>query len=175
MKIYKNKSPFHHFKLTTEKISSYATRNVDGTRRSKLNTSISKNTFLPSAIIEQNKLNPTIGNAGSAGIFKSNILRFTKPTPRSFFNCYIHKGIRLMTRLCLELSHLLEHKFNDNFQNCINPLCSCSIDIESTSHFFLHCPLFNYKRISLQSILSKTDCKLIESKESSFKSTTIGN
>ena len=103
------------------------------------------------------------------------MLRFTKPTPRSFFKCYIHNGITLMTRLCLELSHLLEHKFNDNFQNCINPLCSCSIDIESTSHFFLHCPLFNYKRISLQSILSKTDCKLTESKESSFKNTTIGN
>ena len=48
-----------------------------------------------------------------------------------------------MTRLCLGLSRLPEHKFNHNFQNCINPLCSCGTDIEATSHLFLHCPLFD--------------------------------
>ena len=42
-----------------------------------------------------------------------------------------------MTQLRLGLSHLREHKLNHNFQNCINPLCSCRMDIESTSHFFL--------------------------------------
>ena len=38
-----------------------------------------------------------------------------------------------MTPLRLGLSHLREHKFNHNFQNCINPLCGCGLDIESTS------------------------------------------
>ena len=28
------------------------------------------------------------------------------------------------------LSRLRKHKFNHNFQNCINPLCSCGMDIE---------------------------------------------
>ena len=65
-----------------------------------------KNTFFPSAIIEWNKLDPAIRNAESLGIFKSNILKFFRPTPRSFFNCYNHKGIRLMTRLRLGLSRL---------------------------------------------------------------------
>ena len=65
-------------------------------------------------------------------------------------------------------SHLREQnfqnfqKFNQNFQNCINPHCSCSMDIESTSHLFLHCPLFDDKRITLLSTASKTDCKLTE-------------
>ena len=45
-----------------------------------------------------------------------------------------------MTRLRLGLSHLREHKLNHSFQNCINPLCSCGMDIESASHFFLRCP-----------------------------------
>ena len=121
-----------------------------------------KNAFFPSAIIEWNKLDPAIWNAESLGIFKSNILKFIRPTPRGFFNCYNHKGIRLMTQLRLELSHLLEHKFYHNFQNCINPLCSCGMDIESTSHFFLLCPLFGDKRITLLSTLNKIDCKLIE-------------
>ena len=49
----------------------------------KLNN-LFKNTFFPSAIIELNKLDPTIRNAESFGIFKSNILRFIRPTPKSF-------------------------------------------------------------------------------------------
>ena len=78
-----------------------------------------------------------------------------------------------MTRLRLGLSHLREHKFNHNFQNCINPLCSCGMDIESTSHFFLHCPLFDDKRITLLSTLNKIDCKLIETNESSLIETLL--
>ena len=41
------------------------------------------------------------------------------------------------------MSHLCEHKFKQNFQDCLNPICSCGLDIESTSHFLLHCPTFN--------------------------------
>ena len=98
--------------------------------RLKSNITFLKNTFFPSAIIEWNKLDPTIRNAESFDIFKSNILKFIRHAPRSFFNCYNHKGIRPMTRLRLGLSHLREHKFNHNFQNCINPICSCGMDIE---------------------------------------------
>ena len=123
-----------------------------------------------------NKLDPTIRNTGSFGIFKSNILKFIRPTPRSFFNCYNHKGIRLMTRLCLGLSHLCEHKFIHNFQNCVNLLCSCCMNIESTSHFLLHCSLFDDKRITLLSTLNKIDCRLIETNESSLiKRLLFGN
>ena len=129
---------------------SYAMRNVDCIPLIKIKHNFFKNIFLSSAIIE------------SLGIFKSNILKLFRPTPTSFFNCYNHKGIRLMTRLCLGLSRLREHKFNHNFQNCINPLSICAMDIESTSHFFVHCPLFDDKTITLLSILNKVGCKLIE-------------
>ena len=73
-----------------------------------------------------------------------------------------------MTRLRLGLSHLRKHKLNHSFQNYINPLCSCGMDIESASHFFLRRPLFDDKRITLLSTLNKTDCKLIETNESSL-------
>ena len=62
-----------------------------------------------------------------------------------------------MTRLCLELNYLWENKVNTNFQNCINYLCSSGIDIELTSHFFLHCLLFDDKRITLLISLNKID------------------
>ena len=81
-----------------------------------------------------------------------------------------------MTRLCLGLSRLRKHKFNHNIQNCINPLCSCAMDIESTSHFFIHCPLFDDKTITLLSTRNKIDCKLIEKNESSLiKTLLFGN
>ena len=51
-------------------------------------------------------------------------------------------AIRLLTRLRLGLSHLNEHKFRHNFADCVNPLCSCSIEPETTLHFFLHCHNF---------------------------------
>ena len=109
-KIYKSKSPFYQFNLIPEKTSSYATKNADCIPLIKIKHNFFKNTFFPSAIIEWNKLDPTIQNAESFGIFKSHILKFIRPTPRSFFNCYNHKRIGLMTRLCLGLSHLREHK-----------------------------------------------------------------
>ena len=130
-------------------------------------------TFSKTLSSQLKSLNGTIWNAESFGIFKSNILKFIRPTLRNLFNCYNHGGIRLMTPLRLGLSHLREHKFNHNFQNCINPLCGCGLDIESTSHFFLHCPLFDDNRITLLSNLSKIDCNLIETNESSLTETLL--
>ena len=163
------------FNLIPVKTSSHATRNVDGIPLIKIKLSFFKNTFFPSPIIEWNKPGPTIWNVESFRIFKSNILKFIRQTSRSSFSCYNHKRIQLMTRLCLGLSNLREHKFSHNSQNCINPLSllSCGMDIESTSHFFLHFPLFNDKRITFVSILNKTDCKLIETNESSLIETLL--
>ena len=74
-------------------------RNVDGFPLVKIKRNFFKNAFFPSAMIEWNKLDSTIRNAESFGIFKSNIVKFIRPTPRIAFNCYNHKGIRLMIRL----------------------------------------------------------------------------
>ena len=41
------------------------------------------------------------------------------------------------------------------------------------SHFFVHCPLFKDKRITLLSTLNKIDCKLIETSESSLIETLL--
>ena len=40
------------------------------------------------------------------------------------------------------LSHLNKHKSKHIFQDCVNPLCSCSLKNESLSHFCLHCHRF---------------------------------
>ena len=99
-------------------------------------------------------------------VFKLFLLKFVRPVANSVFdNPY---DLKLLTRLRLGLSHLRYHKFRHNFQDCINPLCACGLEIETTTHFLLHCPLFQSARQSLlinireidESILKKQD-KLI--------------
>ena len=60
------------------------------------------------------------------------------------------------------MNHLREHKCKHNFEDCLNPICSCGLDIEPTSHFLLHCPTFNDERYTLLNTLNNVDCKLLE-------------
>ena len=85
-----------------------------------------------------------------------------RPTANSVYNCHNPKEIKLITRLSLGLSHLREHKFKYNFQESLNPLCNCGHGIESTTHFFLHCPLFTNERYTLLSTLSSIDCTMLK-------------
>ena len=66
-----------------------------------------------------------------------------------------------------------QHKFKHNFQDCLNPICSCGLDIESTSHFLLHCPTFNDERYTLLSTLNNIDRKLLELTKSSLPQTLL--
>ena len=71
-------------------------------------------------------------------------------------------------------SLLREHKFKYNFQSYINPpICSCGSGIELTSHFLLHCPIFNDKRHNLLSTLNNIDCKILESTDSYLTQTFL--
>ena len=139
----------------------------------KISHNFHKNVFFPSSIIEWNNLDPNLHNSENFSAFKNNILKFIRPKPNSFFNCCNLKGIRLITWLRLELSHLREHKFNYNFQNCLNPLCSCDSSIELTSYFLLHCPVFYDKRDTLLSTLNNIDSKILEPNDSYLTQTLL--
>ena len=91
-KIYKNKSLQYVFKLIPEKTHAY-----------------------PSTIIEWNNLEPTLLISKSFIVFKNSILKFIRPSLSNFFNCDNRRGIRLITRLRIGMSHLCEHKFKYKF------------------------------------------------------------
>ena len=57
--------------------------------------------------------------------------------------------MKLLTRLRLAFSHLNEHKFRHDFQECLNPLCLCNFEIEDTTHYLLHYQYFSEHRINL--------------------------
>ena len=71
-------------------------------------------------------------------------------------------GIKLLTRLRLGLSHLNEHKFNDKFDDCVNPFFTCSFEPGSTSHFFLHWHHYNTVRSILFKDLNSVDKNLFK-------------
>ena len=98
-----------------------------------------KNSFLPYAIKEWNKLDSEIRNAKTYASFRKMLLNFIRPIGNSTHKIYDLLGIKLLTRLRLGFSHLSEHKFRHNFADSLNPLCSCSLETESTLVFFLWC------------------------------------
>ena len=101
-----------------------------------------KYSFFPLTILEWNKLDLTLCKS-SYKIFRNSLLKMICPSPNPVYDIHNPLGFCLLTRLRLGLSHLNEHKFNHDFKNCVNPLCTCSLGIESTSHFFLHCNHYN--------------------------------
>ena len=114
-----------------------------------------KNTFFPSTIFEWNKLDPEIHNSTSVDSFKESILKFISRAPNSIFQCHDPKGIKYLTRLRVNFSHLRDHKFKNSFQGTINLLCTCSLEAETTTHFILSCPYYeNEHHILLASIRS---------------------
>ena len=140
--MFKNEHPKYPFNLIPVRSMPYATRTLGNIPLFKIKHNFFKNYFFPSAIIECNNLNPSLRNSKSISIFKEIILNFIRLSPNSCFDFHNPKRFKVITRLRLSLSHLREHKFKDSFQDTINPLCNCGQDIESPTHFFLHCPFF---------------------------------
>ena len=101
-----------------------------------------KNLFFPNVINEWNKLGEKTKDATSFSLFKASLLKKVCPHANSTCRICNSVGIRLLTHLCLGLSHLNEHTFWHDFADCVNLLCSCSIKPETTLHFFLHCHNF---------------------------------
>ena len=117
----------------------YNTRNADQVQTYYCRTDIFKNIFFPFTIIEWNKLDIDIWKSKSYATFRNTLLKLGRPIQYPIYSISNHVGLKLLTCLRLGLSHLNKHRSNNNFQNCINPLCSRSLEIESTSHFLLNC------------------------------------
>ena len=114
-----------------------------------------KNTFLPFCINEWNNLATETRNAKSINIFKKLILKEKKEN--SLFSICDPLGVKLLTRLRLQLSHLNEHNFRHGFNDTIDPFCECRNEIETAEHFFLRCHFYSAQRKELFKSLEKLD------------------
>ena len=112
-------------------------------------------TFFPLCIEEWNKLNPEIRNAKSIYKFKKSII--TEKLENSLYNVHDPIGVKLLSRLRLQFTHLNEHKFRHGFNDTVNPMCPCGTDGETTEHFLLRCHCFSTQRSELFDYLYRLD------------------
>ena len=101
------------------------------------------------------------------------LLNFLRPIGTSTHKIYDPLGIKLLTRLRLGFSHLSEHKFRHNFANSLNPLCSCSLQTDSSIHFFLRCQIYTTLRRALMTDLKNINDAIMSLNESDLLHTML--
>ena len=80
----------------------------------------------------------------------------------SVFSVYDPYGVKLLTRLRLQFSHLKEHKFRHGFSDTVSPMCEYNAEIEDTEHFLLRCHFYSIQRFELFNNISKIDLSLTQ-------------
>ena len=127
-----------------------------------------KNTFFPSTIREWNKLDWEIKNSES--ILK-RILLFIRPPANSTFNDHNSRGIKLLSRIRLGLSHLRECKFKGSFQDSLNPFCSYGkAEFETSSHYLLNCSNYSEEQLAILNTIRNIDMSILQVSGSKFTS-----
>ena len=95
-------------------------------------------------------------------------LKFIRPVQRQMFNINDSVGVKLLTRLRLGFSHFHEHKFRHGFRDILNPLCPCSIEAETTAHYFLRCHFYNGNGSTLMNELNEIESSFSALNENKF-------
>ena len=150
-KIFHEKSPSYLFQLIPPNNNVCTTRSSQSKKipSLKMRHNFFKGSFFPAGISKWNSLDINIQNSSSINVFKKELLKFIRPEPNSTYNIHDTKGLKLLKRSRLGLSHLVDYKFRHNFQDCVSPMCSCGQDIEIRTHFLLDFPNHHCARETL--------------------------
>ena len=124
--------------------------------------------IIPNVIYEWNKVDPDTHNSASFNLFCNTLLKFITSAQRKTYNINDSVGVKLLTRLRLGFSHFHEDKFRHGFRDILNPLIHCSIEAETTAHYFLRCHFYDGNRSALINELNETDSSFSTLNESKF-------
>ena len=127
-----------------------------------------QDSFFPSSVNNWNQLDTETRNCKSYPIFRNKLLKIVRPLENKIFNIFDPLGTKLLSRLRPGFSHLREHKFRHNFSDTINPMCSCTLHPETTTHFLLHCQNYSIIRQTLMSDLQMIDSSIILLNDTNF-------
>ena len=108
-----------------------------------------ESSFFPHCTEAWGNLSEELRNLNSINTFKTSILNFVRQRENSVFEIHDNKGVKLLTCLRLDFSHLNEHKFRHNFNDIINPKCFCGKELETTLHYLLRCNIYSIYRLQL--------------------------
>ena len=142
-KIKTTQIPKYLYELLPTESHTYNTRNIENVETYYCRTDQFKYCFFPYVIVKWNKLDINLRNAKSFLVFRNSLLKIGTPIQNPIYNIHDLMGIKYLIKLRPGLSHLNDHKFRHDFQDCLNPLCLSSLEVESTIHYFLHCHYHN--------------------------------
>ena len=117
-------------------------------------------TFFPYCTKEWNQLNDDIKKIELIKKLKKTLIKIIRAKENTVFGDSDIYGVKLLTRLRLNFSHLNEHKFRHNFNDTINPMCNCGPATETTIHYLLRCQLYSVQRAELLDGVYKLDSTL---------------
>ena len=126
------------YKLIPFKNNKYDTRSTHSVGTCFCRTNTFKYSFFPYTIREWNKLDLEL-NEKSFKKFRNTLPKLGWPTPGSIYGIHHLLGLKLLTRLKLDLSHLNKNRCKHNFKNRINPFCTFCLEVKPTKHFYLQC------------------------------------
>ena len=141
-KIKTTQIPKYLYELLPTESHTYNTCHIGNVETYYCRTDLFKYSFFPCSVVEWNKLGINLQNAKSF-LIRNSLLKIERPIQNPIYNIHDPVGIKYLNRLRLGLSHVNDHKFIHNFQDCLNSLCPCSLEVESTIHYFLHCQHYN--------------------------------
>ena len=77
---------------------------------------------------------------------------------KSLFSVY-DLGVKLLTRLRLQFSHLNKDKFRYGFGDTVSSMCGCNAEIENIEHILLCCHFHSAQRFKLFNNINKGGTK----------------
>ena len=84
-------------------------------------------------------------------------LKFVIPEPNQVFNVGSSEKLKFLKRIRLGLSHLVDHKLRRNFQDYVNLICSCGLEMEASNHHLSFCSNYHGSGINLFEKVNKID------------------
>ena len=96
-----------------------------------------------------NELGPELRGVDSLSVFKQRLLKLYRPLKKSLFDIYDTFGIKYIFQLRVGLSPLKSHKKSHNFKDTPDATCCCTLNVETSQHYLLHCPIYTEQRREL--------------------------
>ena len=78
-----------------------------------------------------------------------------RPPKSNNFKILDNIGLKYLTQLRVGLNDLNRYKFDHNFGDTIDPMCSVNDGVEDVTHFLLSCHLYTHDRIDLLNSVSR--------------------
>ena len=115
--------------------------------------------FFPSCVVDWNELDEIFKKAINKKFFQSSLVKLVSPPKSNNFNILDNLGLMYLTQLRVGLNR---YKFDHNFNDTIDPMCSVNDGVEDSTHLLLSCHLYTDIRIVwLNSVSRITGMSLI--------------